>query len=566
MPEAVLIFTFGPVQGFISEARRTSDLFAGSIILGELAKAAAQAIQANAELVYPSSLGADVPNVLVAVTARNEIEEAARRARQALIDRWHSIAQTARARLGNFQPTPDGLWQSIWDRQVNSIWEVYWAASFQQDYKFAYEEAHAALDATKRTRAFPAAEELGPKDSLSGCRSALRTGAADARDYWNKIGQNPGLTAAKLRPDGRERLDAIGAIKRFSDLAEREDFPSTSTVASQPFLEKTRPHLAGYRKAVESLLGQRDKTRPKDADWPYDGDLLFLETLAAGRLRSSYDVQSPDQQQLEAARQALRALYDRVDDRPSPYYAVIVLDGDDMGHRISACLEHGDPREAHRELSSKLASFATQVPAVVEAHRGARVYNGGDDVLALAPLSTAFELARQLAATFQSTTSGWASAGLAVLHHLYPLGAALRAARAAEKQAKQITGKAAVCIHVLSRSGDAVEMRSPWRAVDNMFSYVVRLFQEDSMGRAISSRLAYDVCQAGHVLPEASERSRAELKRLINRHRNAKHPQAPPVELLTERLYKWAQGLPRGMEELGQWLLFARFVAQGGRE
>src|SRR5207245_8626357 len=120
-----------------------------------------------------------------------------------------------------------------------------------------------ALDATKRTRAFPPADEAGIKDSLGGCRSALRTGAMNAKTYWTQISQNPNVTAAELRPDGRERLDAIGAIKRLSDLAGKEDFPSTSSVASQPFLEKTRPHLPAYRKAVESLLGPRlYKTRP----------------------------------------------------------------------------------------------------------------------------------------------------------------------------------------------------------------------------------------------------------------------------------------------------------------
>jgi len=575
MPEAVFIFTFGPVQSFISEARRTSDLFTGSSILVELAKAAGEAIKAHGEVIYPASLGADVPNIVVGIVPDAEVGDTARTAKEALLDRWHRIAQTARAKLTTLQPTPDQLWQEIWDRQLNRLWEIYWTASSKQDYKPAYQEARDALDATKRVRVFLPAEEAGIKDSLSGCRSAMRTGSMDATDYWRRIGQNPGITAAKLRPDGRERLDAIGAIKRFSDLAGREDFPSTSTVASQPFLEKARPHLADYRDALQPL--RLHKARPQHADWPYDGDLLFRETLTPGRLQSSYGVQRPAQQLLESARLALQKLCDQIGERPSPYYGVIALDGDSMGERISNCLNEGDPRQTHRDLSHKLARFAAQVPSVVDTHRGARVvYNGGDDVLALAPLSTAFELARQLAEAFHSTTGGSASAGLAVVHHLYPLGAALRAARAAEKQAKQIDGKAAVCVHVLRRSGEAVEMCSPWRAVDNTLSDVVRLFQEDRTGTAVSSRLAYDVRQAGYGLPQADQKAKAELKRLVSRHRNEKHPHVPSSEDLAERLFQWAQLLPPGtsksgdplssIEELGQWLVFARFVAQGGRE
>ena len=40
MPDAVLIFTFSPIQSFIAEARRASDLYVGSQILVRLAKAA----------------------------------------------------------------------------------------------------------------------------------------------------------------------------------------------------------------------------------------------------------------------------------------------------------------------------------------------------------------------------------------------------------------------------------------------------------------------------------------------------------------------------------------------
>lgn len=198
MPEAVFIFSFGPVQSFISEARRTSDLFVGSKILVELAKAAGEAIGGHGQLVYPTSLEADVPNVLVGVVPDTEVEETAKMARQAVVDRWHSIAQSACARLSALQPAPDRLWQEIWNRQLNSLWEIYWAASSKHGYKPSYQEARDALDAAKRIRTFLPAEEAGIKDSLSGCRSALRTGAADANSYWAQVSQH--VFPAKLRP------------------------------------------------------------------------------------------------------------------------------------------------------------------------------------------------------------------------------------------------------------------------------------------------------------------------------------------------------------------------------
>lgn len=56
MTEAVLVFTFGPVQPFIAEARRASDLFVGSQVLAQLAEAVARALRrAGADLVYPAA-------------------------------------------------------------------------------------------------------------------------------------------------------------------------------------------------------------------------------------------------------------------------------------------------------------------------------------------------------------------------------------------------------------------------------------------------------------------------------------------------------------------------------
>lgn len=65
MPDALLRFTFGPIQGFIAKARRTADLYAGSRILAELACAVAHSFQqGGAQLVYSADLTSDPPNVI----------------------------------------------------------------------------------------------------------------------------------------------------------------------------------------------------------------------------------------------------------------------------------------------------------------------------------------------------------------------------------------------------------------------------------------------------------------------------------------------------------------------
>jgi len=175
-------------------------------------------------------------------------------------------------------------------------------------------------------------------------------------------------------------------------------------------------------------------------------------------------------------------------------------------------------------------------------------------------------LAQALAKEFQDVTGGTASAGIAVAHHLYPLGAALQAARQAEASAKQFENgrtqrkKDAVCVCALRRGGETLEARSSWDPVEGTFAEVVSLFAE----QALSSRFAYDVARAAYALPQAEESFRAELRRLIQRHRNPRAAAGPTPEQWSDGLTEWAMSLPEQTWGLACWLMLARFLAQRG--
>lgn len=561
MTDAILIFTFSPVQSFIAEARRAADLFVGSQILVQLARAAGKAIQTQGgELIYPApealdKAESDVPNKLVARVPWESVQAVTSEAQNALLSEWGKLAASARTTLMcNWEIATDACWEAIWQRQTESLWEIYWAAARMDgnDYAGAYREASKALDARKRSRLFEPVEEAGMKDSLSGCREALHTQNVDAKAYWKSVKVGP----PRLRPEGRERLDAIGAIKRACRLAERRFF-STSTVAAEDFLQQAVGHLSGYRAAVKALLGGHlEPIREHDA-WPYDGDLLFLETLTADRLADSYGLSQPDPQRLQAAREALQQVYKQVNCRPRPYYAILLLDGDGMGKRIDALLNESDPEEAHRRFSRQLSEFADEVRRT--AMPGFLVYAGGDDVLALASLSQALPLAQTLATRFQKITGGTASAGIAIAHYLYPLDAALEAARAAERAAKDVPGKNAVCVRVLKRSGETVQMRSKWDAMDETFNRLVALFQSE----ALASKFPYAVAEAAYALSQADAMFESELLRLLHRHRHPSKWQ-DDTRIWASTLRTWATTLPDESAELAHWLTLARFVAQGG--
>jgi len=623
MTQSVLIFTFSPVQSFITEARRTSDLFMGSRILVQMAQATAAAIQrAGGFLIYPAPLANeqlpdDIPNKLVARVASAAVADAAQ---QALLKRWRELADSAEKFLRQQTPAPDALWETIWQRQRDHFWDIYWAAAEEQSdgYAAAYREASRALDAAKHARLFDQAIEGGRKDSLSGQRAALRTSSHDAPAYWKYLAENPAISGARLRPQGRERLDAIAAVKRFCQEALKREFPSTSTVASQDFRAAARYDLTTYQTEVVHRLGKglHRSRQADDSEWKFDGDLLYLDTLTAERLRDSYDLASPDG--LPAVRRALLDLYGNVGWRPSPYYAIIALDGDSMGQRVTDCL--AEPRLAedrHRALSLKLSAFAAYVQKIERFCLNAAgqempsfatlIYNGGDDVLALTPLSTALDVARTLAGWFKEMTGGACSAGISIAHHLFPLGRALQAAHQAEKEAKRLRSasdparqKAAVCIRVLKRSGEEYDVRSRWDSVrpGGAFDQAVEHFR----GGALSTRLAYEALAQAPVaigLPPAAQT--ALLKRLLGRHKKSSLS-SDDVEKMAHDLIDWSLALgevipppdafmsgtgflvagqpgklannaeneePRlaaGFLEMARWLVLARFLALRGQD
>jgi CRISPR-associated protein Cmr2 len=604
MSQSLLIFTIGPVQGFIEEARRTHDLWAGSQILVELIRSAAQAARdTGATLIYPADLSqASLPNRFVAELDEAQASSITDAAEKAVNARWCDFANSALSRLQKLAPNTPG-WQSQWGKQIENYFEVFWAmcdgvknaegTDGQADYQERYRLASAALGARKQTRDFDQFEQTGLKDSLSGARAALTTGpsAEDCRNFWQAIGENlrtrRGENPTLLRPDGRERLDAIGATKRFSkDFEESAKFPSVSSVAANGFRRRVvqaggdaHTALVNYRGALSTLRDANDDGvfQPRHsfrntglADWPFDGDLLYRSTLTTEALQSDYhlvDVASAD---LDGLRRKLSKLYGAAKCRPSTYYAILVMDGDQMGRRVSQC----ESRDAHEALSHALTQFAERAMRIVEVDFAGRVvYAGGDDLLALLPLDDAVPAAFAVRREFMADDlklGTTISAGMAIAHHQAPLSMALREARRAEQKAKR-DGRDALCVAALKRSGEHVWLSARWDAMltngtkENMLHRVISLFSSTAAQQSqVSSKLAYDLKNESHVYVDGKQDAAyaARLGYLMGRH--ATRLDKAEQKILTGQLQQLAGVL--GAEALANWLLLARFIAQGGAD
>jgi CRISPR-associated protein Cmr2 len=133
--------------------------------------------------------------------------------------------------------------------------------------------------------------------------------------------------------------------------------------------------------------------------------------------------------------------------RPSPYYAVLAMDGDEMGKWLSGTKVKMllIDRKWHTDFSWQLSQFALSDAArIVESdkHQGKLIYAGGDDVLALLPATRSVECACELHAIFSAIqppgqlTHLTASIGIAIGHMKEPLQDMIDAARYVEKLAK----------------------------------------------------------------------------------------------------------------------------------
>jgi CRISPR-associated protein Cmr2 len=414
-----------------------------------------------------------------------------------------------------------------------------------------------------------------------------------SRQFWNTLSASEhGLNIQGVRLRSGEGLCAIGLVKRFAAPAflkkelelSTDDlrFPDTWTVAAADWLRQA------------GIDWRRDWRKPWNGNWLY---------------WSRPDENPEDADSCPAELWKIIASAKKEQGRPPVYYAILKLDGDELGGWLRgekspqvrevmhpelvtyyenlhqrAGLDAKRPvgPALHAAISTALANFALHVvPHVVAKHCGTVIYSGGDDTLALLPLSTALDCAHELQAAYtanwyekdgrtyllmgsQATLSG----GLVLVHAKDDLRLALQDARRAEEQAKD-AGRDALAITVRRRSGEHTTAICPWGFVP-----VVTKWKQAFLAGA-SDRWAYHLYAGRHTLAALPrEAIQAEIRRQLGR---AEKPILPPDALVADfeafTNAKVASGSrPRFAsvgEALGHFLTLchtASFMARGGRE
>lgn len=489
----LVAISIGPVQSLIEAGRRAQDLWCGSWLLSEVARAVALNLHQTQPgcLIFPNPEDPDkelrpqsesdepkanIANVIRAVISaenKEELQEKVEKAKSAAFIRLNEIFSSV-LKQNNLQNL--GIDRERWQQQQDDVLEIFsaWVALHKHDYSSKSNHLGQLMQARKLTRNF------GPmKDNTAALHKSTLDGAnntvTNKLTVWNATKElklsEPQMLQKKrfLGLTNEEELDALGIVKRRA--GNLEQFTPFSRIVAHNWLENLSYEQLDALKAVYEPLKGADLVTSVSGNgglytnFPYDGEYLF-----ASRIEQEMDVDTTIKGNL------LQCLSDigKVSGSPVPYGVLLKADGDRMGELLAKAKT---PDES-RAISKALHGFATSVRKTIQKHGGHAIYAGGDDVLAFVPLAQAMECAKKLADDFKQKMEGIAkklklnedvyptlSVGLAIGHFVQPMRQLRQRAIAAEKHAKgnnEDKPRNALAIHLGIRSGHEITWRCRW--------------------------------------------------------------------------------------------------------
>jgi len=468
--------------------------------------------------------------------------------------------------FGEILPKPEGKIHN-----VGSYWQS------------LYKITDSAFNSRKSLRSF---NQLKTSDELTKCsmcgeREALHPSTigktSELTKFWREIAKDCNF---KIDAAGRDKLCAVCFVKRMASeryfkenvFNSKEDiinYPSTSTIAALPYKlniikqsEKNQelfPTIKAYNQIISELGIQGNfnwnlihyipskilyiHTKEKSFEFnefanflSFDGQWIFEESFSKKALvdggyltTDGFEEKKP---LITAVKDIIKKLSELTSDRPSKYYAVLAMDGDNMGKWISGT--HGEwpilektvhskiesamdeaMKKKKRPLSPSIHSFISKalnqfslklVKRIVESeYPGKLIYAGGDDVLAFIPLEYALQVAEKIRFTFSGNldennvidlkkTKGYIvlkesgkrilyptlgngatmSAGIVIAHKGHDLQDVLYQSRNAEKEAKDRFDRNSLVIRIVRGSGGISSTGLKWMAEDTRSVNLIR--------------------------------------------------------------------------------------------
>lgn len=503
-----LSFSIGPVQSFVAQARRTRDLWAGSWLLSHLAETALVATEKlggqsliphrhqPCEVTSKQSAIGGIPNrfelmfsgdnaIATATSAAKAAEDAFRQA-------WQQIADAVFNEFVDQNTSAGNDTKAIWTRQIHNFWELPWVVGTPDADRGRISHLAAMR---KNLRNVTARDEPGTKCSLMPTLQEISGHFGPGqwghqKSFWQKLRKS----TRPLDLKDSEQLCAIALIKRLfphvitaaigsdisSDLTQVA-WPSTAFVSALPWLkhvneDKTARTLAeSYSTQAISTLGYQNSessaAQTSAVSWAaVDGPVWFANAIrqdepgqSALGPKPSAESTAQRKSQIRNLLKQLKEVHEKAQQKPVPFYALLIMDGDSMGSLLQQL-------RSPQKISACLGAFADNVDNVVKKHDGRTIYAGGDDVLALLPAGNAMDAASTLCdsyrTAFQQTQPGadaTISAAVVFAHWRYPLRQVLQTAHyLLDDIAKERTGRDSIATGIVLGSGLSAVWSVPW--------------------------------------------------------------------------------------------------------
>jgi CRISPR-associated protein Cmr2 len=463
---ALLTFSIGPVHGFIAQARRISDFWAGSALLSELMGEAVRTVfQEGGTMIFPfvenaSKIPKGLPNRFVCRVSLERVAKTVKAMEMAVRDAWTIKVQDAIPTLGKYGLAKAG--------DTADPIEIAWSwVPEGEDYARASENGARKFAASRVFRPFGQTSELGEKCRLCGERTALPDGGREAvRANWKAAEEKTSRERSSDAPFFRFKqgcLCLVCATKRLS-----------GGVQEFSALDRFQP------------LDENDEEvgKPYYALVCMDGDKMG-QTLGIDT-RTLKNVQG-----LEEFHKAVSI--------------TLIEFADSLRSEVSADLKLKDAKLG--ALGVKLEGRPPQL-----------IYAGGEDVVFVCDPRDALPLAQSIRERYKALFSriskdhlkpnsgvGFTiSAGILFVHVKHPAGLAFRdAEELLKRKAKNEEGRDAVAIKLDKRGGSPVEVAFKWdegpragqKWIDSLNAMIALL-----KDRTLSSKQSYNLAQEERTL------------------------------------------------------------------
>jgi CRISPR-associated protein Cmr2 len=355
-------------------------------------------------------------------------------------------------------------------------------------------------------------------------------------------------------------------IKKELNLSEEIRFPSTSEMATiQTKRIINNKKASKFKDIFESIMKNKSNSTSishfisvpalkGNLLYNIDGQFLMEETYRENYLKREYGIELLEEK-IKEIKDFLKELKEN-DINPSRYYAILQMDGDNMGkwlkgefnpkikdtihqkvkdallaHSVAysvayskkeekiklqkiLCSKHPVSPSIHQAFSRRLSNFSLNIvrKIVEEKHYGKLVYSGGDDVLALLPVDEVLTCAYNLQNKFKEILGSKASmsAGIVFVHHKYPLYLALQKVNQAEKLAKKKYNKNSFCLIFLTHSDSERETGGNWNLINDINDLICKFKNEE-----ISSIFPFQFSEIVLKLYDNQSKNQTNLKEIL---------------------------------------------------